>query len=188
MDYSRGSQCYSLCAGKGHDQGMGDICFKVDQAAWIAFSASAPHSRERNGPGWGLGSTVSVPCRLPALPADRSNLPYNQPAPSAGSKSNRFSLQEEKQNKKKRNPQVCLERLAGALIVQRWVLRDPGKGPMWGHWATFSGASISGKQMSRVNLCAVDFYSGGEGCFHLIEHLGNQEISSHWGSAEICIT
>lgn len=28
-----GSQCYSLCAGNGHGPGMGDICFKMDQAA-----------------------------------------------------------------------------------------------------------------------------------------------------------
>lgn len=41
------------------------------------------------------------------------------------------------------------------------------------------------KQVSWVNLCVLGFFGGTQGCSCLVQHSGNQEISSHLGcSAE----
>lgn len=157
---------------------MGDVGFRMDQAAWIAFSAFAPRSRERGGM-WVAWWVFPPGCQVP--PMDKSNLPYQQPAPRAGSKSRRSSLEEKKQNKKKKK----FSRSLGAI---RWGVGHPEAGS-GRPWATFWGASVSVKQMSPANIRAVDFFSGAQGCFRLIEHLGNQEIRSHLGCcAEIGIT
>lgn len=91
--FKRQSVLFIMCWKESRSM-MGDICFKMDQAAGIANSAFAPRTRERNGPGWDLGSAASGPCRAgcQVQPVGKSSLPYNQPAPRAGSRSSRFSL------------------------------------------------------------------------------------------------
>lgn len=63
MDYySGGSQGYSLCGGKGRGQGMGDVCFQMDEAAWTALSAFAPVLGKKRPERMGCGG--GVPRRL----------------------------------------------------------------------------------------------------------------------------
>lgn len=54
----------------------------------------------------------------------------------------------------------------------------PRERPVCGLGAAFPGQSFQ-KQMSCVNPCALPFFGGVQGC--LVEHLGDQEISSRLG-------
>lgn len=87
------------------------------------------------------------PAGCQALPVDKSNLPYSQPAPAQGQEVMGFLCKKPNQNK--RNSHACLEQLAGELMTQRQVLR--------GQWVVterlvISGPNISVKLMSCGSL------------------------------------
>lgn len=64
----------------------------------------------------------------------------------------------------------------------------PWKRPVCSLRAVFPVQAFQ-KQVSCVNPCALGFFDGARGCLCLVEHLENQEISSHLGSsAEIGVT